>query len=112
MGIQLEKKAMTTQGIITRIELDNHGKFDYEYSVGSVTYSGGEIIAGASLSTGQHVQVTYDPDHPQTSTLGDFGATDTRPVPILFILGAGLIFYFVLRRFLIRQLEVNANQYS
>jgi len=102
---------MATQGVITEIELNNHGKYDYEYSVGSVRYSGGEIIAGASLYTGQHVQVTYDPDHPETSTLGDFGATATRPVPILLILAMGIMFYFALRRFLIKQMEANADPY-
>ena len=112
LGMQLEKKSRTAQGIITKIESHNHEQFDYEYSVGSVTYSGGEIIAGASLYQGKHVQVTYDPDHPETSTLGSFGALSTRPAPILFILVMGCMFYFVLRRFLIKQMELNANAYD
>jgi hypothetical protein len=110
--IQEDKKVKTTQGIITKIELDNHGQYDYEYSVGGITYNGGEIIAGVTLYTGQHVTVVYNPDNPQVSSLTRFGDTGTRPIPILFCAGCGLLCYFALRKFLIDQLEANMDPYE
>ena len=100
-AIQLDKKAKTTSGIITRIEHENHGQFDYEYSVNGTSYQGGEIIPGnTSLGTGQPVLVNYDPDAPEISTLGTFGETGTRPVPLVLCVVGGLYCYLRLRWYL------------
>jgi hypothetical protein len=111
-GIRLGQKAMTTTGVITRVETDNHEQCDYEYTVGNVTYNGGEIIAGTSCYSGERVPVSYDPDRPETSTLTSFGGTGTRPVPILFFSVMGILFYFGFRSFLIRQMENNDPPYG
>ncbi len=93
--LQLGKRAVTTSGVIRRIERDNHQQFDYEYSVGGITYTGGEIIAGASLGVGQQVQVSYVSDSPETSTLTGFGAVGSRPVPLVLCTLLAGYFMFV-----------------
>ena len=98
--IQLGKRAVGTSGVITRIEHDNHQRYDYEYSVAGTTYAGGEIIAGASLAVGQQVQVSYIVDSPGTSQLTRFGAVGTRPVPLVFFTFVALYCYIRLRKFL------------
>jgi Protein of unknown function (DUF3592) len=98
--VQLGKRAMTTSGMIVKIEHENHGQYDYEYSVSGTTYKGAEILAGASLGVGQHVQVSYIPDAPQKSTLTRFGEIGTRPVPVLFFTLIACYAYFRLRRLL------------
>ena len=98
--IQLGKRAVTTSGTITRIERENHGQFDYEYTVAGTTYTGGEIIAGASFGVGQRVQVSYISDDPQTSLLTRFGAAGTRPVPLFLVSSVAVWCYFGLREFL------------
>jgi len=97
---QLGKRAATTSGVITRIEHENHGQFDYEYSVVGTIHKGGEILPGVSLGVGQQVRVSYIPDAPDTSTLMHFGAVGTRPVPIVFCSFIALYCYFRLRKFL------------
>jgi len=98
--IQLGKKAVTTLGVITRIEHDNHQQYDYEYSVDGITYTGGEIIAGVSLAVGQQVPVSYISDSPGTSQLTRFGAVGTRPVPLFLCTFIALYCYIRLRKFL------------
>jgi hypothetical protein len=98
--IQLGKRAVSTSGVITKIEHENHQQYDYEYSVGGITYKGGEIIAGASLGVGQQVRVSYISDSPGTSTLTGFGAVGTRPVPLLLCTFIALYCYIRLRKFL------------
>lgn len=98
--IQLGKKALTTTGMITRIERENHGQFDYEYTVEGTTYTGGEIIPGASLGVGQQVNVSYISDDPQTSLLTRFGEAGTRPVPLFLLTALAVLGYFRMRKFL------------
>jgi len=98
--VQLGKRAVTTSGVITRVEQDNHQKYDYQYSVDGKMYAGGEIIAGANLLVGQRVRVSYIADAPGTSQLTRFGAVGTRPVPLLFCTFIAMYCYIRLRRFL------------
>jgi hypothetical protein len=98
--IQLAKIAAATSGIITRVEHDNHQRYDYRYSVHGRTYEGGEIIGGASLAVGQRVRVWYILDSPGTSQLTPFGAAGTRPVPLILCTCVALYCYFRLRKFL------------
>lgn len=98
--IQLGKRALTTHGVITGIEVHNHGLYDYEYSVDGTIYKGGDGIPGTQLSVGQNVQVSYIPDAPQTSKLTSFGAVGSRPVPIIFFSFVTLYCYVRVRKFL------------
>ena len=101
LELQLDKTARTTIGVITGIELHNHYQYDYSYAVAGTNYTGGEIIPGnTSIGVGEQVRVTYNPDAPQTSTLGTFGEVGTRPVPILVCLLGGLLCYVKARRLL------------
>ena len=108
LDLEIDKRAETTVGVITEIEYKNHHQYDFEYSVGGVGYTGGQVIAGnlnPEKGIGDQVTVRYDPMSPSKSSLTAFGYIDGRPVPIFLLLVGALLAGLRMRQFLRRQFE-------
>ncbi len=104
--LQADKTTKTTPGVITQAQ---SRLYRYRYSVDGSEYTGEEIIkVGGELFAGEEIRVTYRPEEPSASTLlPPFGATDSRPVPMILAALIGLYLYFRLRSFLLQRRVAN-----
>jgi len=87
------------QGMLTAYEPGNHNQYEYVFSVGGKSYSGWESPKGRPLAVGQKVTVYYDPRHPTTNSLTDFGDLSIEtfgPIPTL-LFGIGAVAWFISR---------------
>jgi hypothetical protein len=100
------ERAEATTGTVFEIERNNHGQFDYEYSVGGATFRGGQVIAGSPrLSVGDKIRVCYDPLNPSRSTLTTFGEVGARPIPLLLLTILAVVVFLRLQSFLDKYYE-------
>lgn len=83
-------------GVITAHEPQNHNRYGYQFFIDGKRHSGWEIPQKTDYKIGQKVDVYYDPQNPDKSSLTNFNELSTRsagPVPLLLI-GVGIVTFF------------------
>ena len=95
---RVSRRQRITQGQIVAHEPENHNRYGYVFDVDGHKYRGWQSPRAEPLSVGEHVQVYYDADDPNTSALADFpdlSWEELRPVPLVSIgiTAAGVIIF-------------------
>ena len=84
-------------GVITAHEPQNHNRYGYQFFIDGKRHSGWEIPQKTDYKIGQKVDVYYDPQNPDKSSLTNFNELSTRsagPVPLLLI-GVGIVTFLM-----------------
>ena len=90
----LAQRGVRTEATVTAKQPQNHSSIIYEYSVGGAAYSGSSSVPDlAATHIGDSVSITYLPEYPSISLLGDSRASyaDWRQTLIMITLSIAVI---------------------